>query len=254
MESLFAILGFSWTFCIAGFFLLNIYKTIPIFDISISIGSILALLGSILPGCFILIFIKTSRDALLRLDAGVHIYLIALAIGVGVPFTGYFGAADSNRLFTDTTISTFIRVFAFNIFLSPLWEEITWRGYLAQRLRTLTSEMNSVLLGSIGWSIWHLGFLLILFRGGLPLKLLVFLPFQYFFLGIILNCIFKKGNGVLLPCILLHACYNAGVTAYLGQFDRSLNMNSYISITVTLGVTSLAAFLLAERRIKQKSA
>ncbi len=239
----------SWFIILLQVLTPNIRFHIAALGLAIGAKSILLVAASIVPGMFLVVFHKESRVFLTRVNAGVHVYVIALVIGFALPFSSYLG--DTNPLWYSGMASQLIRGFAINILLSPLWEEALWRGYFYPKVSLMVSPISALLLGALGWTAWHLGYLFFLYENGIEARILLFLPIQYFSLGIILNCIFVLGKRSILPCIFLHANFNAAVAAYYGVYDRVASIGLYAAQTTTMCVAATLLFVLARSKLTE---
>jgi membrane protease YdiL (CAAX protease family) len=79
-----------------------------------------------------------------------------------------------------------------NVFLTPLVEELLFRGVLYQALRRRMPVGSAILISALIFSAMHL-------------SLVLFIPFTL--MGIILAAVYER-SGSLIPTILLHACNN----------------------------------------------
>lgn len=202
----------SWLLYAMGMVVPDLY--IHAFGFSIPASALLIVAASVLPGVLLLILFKDSRVFLLTFKARAGTYLLAVVVGFALPLCANFGSQNSGPLWDHTASVTFVRVFLINIFLTPLWEEILWRGFYYPKVRLNLAGKTAIVAASAAWTVWHLGYITFLYHGGLPLSVLFFLPVQYFCMGIILCSLFELGRSTLLPCILLHASVNASGSAY----------------------------------------
>ena len=239
--------GVSWLLLLLGLLAPQMFLH---FTAHLSLGFITAFVtaASIMPGVGLAVFLKDARVPILRFKAGIHVYVIAILLGLILPFSAQFGCSEGGRLWNSAIPGTIVRVFLLNIWLSPLWEEIAWRGYFYPKIAPLMPTSAAMVVGSLGWMIWHLGFLSFLYKSGLPPRALIFLPVQYFCIGIILSSVFVIGRGSLLPCVCLHAAFNAAVAAYFGTNDRAWNIGCYFAETVAVLVVSIVLFFMANKR------
>jgi membrane protease YdiL (CAAX protease family) len=100
----------------------------------------------------------------------------------------------------------------FFIFLpiSPLWEEIGWRGFLLPLLQKKYNPLVAASILGLIWGIWHAPIYLTLNPEGN--KTVLFLV--YFILGaipitILFTWLYNSTKGSLLPVIIFHASLNA---------------------------------------------
>jgi membrane protease YdiL (CAAX protease family) len=222
-------------------------------NFSIGIPTILIVAASIFPGIILLVCFKELRGWLLGSRAHSRVYILASFLGLVLPFSAHLGCTDSGPLWEQTTLWTITRVLLINISLSPLWEEVVWRGFFYQKIIPIMSRPSAMLTATLGWTVWHVGFLSILFKNGLPWRVLWFLPVQYFCIGIILCAVFRLASNSVLPCVLLHAIFNASTSAYFGGYSRVTNSGCYLAETVTIFIASLLLFVIANRKTVEGS-
>ncbi|HUK87633.1 MAG TPA: CPBP family intramembrane glutamic endopeptidase, partial [Terriglobales bacterium] len=125
-------------------------------------------------------------------------------------------------------------MFLINLLLSPLWEEIIWRGYFYQKLGSMLRASHALLVAGLGWAIWHIGFLFYLHSAGIAMRFLAVLAIQLFLVGLVACCVFTLGKGSLLPCVLLHTAFNSATSIYYGAYGRTADIGSYIAETVAV--------------------
>ena len=158
----------SFFFNIAAHGKSEIVLTIPRNGFSIGSNVVLALLASLVPGVIVLAWSKECRAALLRVGAGIHIYLLALLIGFVLPFLSYLGARHAYPLpWNSNTPVVLIRVFFINLLLTPLWEEVIWRGFFHPKVSSMIGLPRAIFVTAVGWMIWHAGFIFLLYRSGI---------------------------------------------------------------------------------------
>jgi len=232
----------SGAFSIAGWFGPNFTITIHPLQVVVDTQSVLFTAATFLPAFYCFTKFPECRLSLRKLRASWKIYLIAIATGMVLPFTGYFGSHRPEFPWGSEAAMSFGRLFARNLFLVPLWEEIVWRGCFLNKVRLFTSPSSGILLTSIGFTVLHGPKIAVFYSSGLPLEVLLVLPFIYFCLGVILGSVFELGRGSLWPCVLLHASFNAAAGVFAGSYNRSSELGSYVSELVVMVI--LARFFL----------
>lgn len=241
----------SFLFQVAALKKSEIILTVPRNGLSISSHAILILLGSLAPGVALLIWSRECRAALLRSKASVGIYLLAPLLGFALPFVSYIGARHAYPPPWDSnTAVDLLRVFLLNLLLTPLWEELIWRGYFYSRVGPLIGLPRSIFVSALGWTIWHVGFIFWLYRSGFTAAILSIVLVQVFLGGIIQCSIFTLGRNSLVPCVLLHTAFNASTAAYYGRYGRMSDIGSYIA--EALGTLLVCVILL--RCVMRRSA
>jgi membrane protease YdiL (CAAX protease family) len=213
----------------------------------IDTGSILLAIPALVPALYCFVTYPECRLSLGKIDAGWKVYLIAVAAGLILPCTSYLGTHHPEFPWGSEAAVNLARLFAWNLVLSPLWEEIVWRGCFLNKVRSFLSPTSGILLMSIGFTLCHGGRMAILYSAGVPIDVLPFLPFIYFCLGIILGSVFEMSGGSIWPCVLLHACFNAATEVYAASYDRRSELGSYIAEVVIL-VIAAGYFLRAAIR------
>lgn len=240
----------SFFFNIAALGRSEIVLAIPRNGFSIGSSVVLALLASLVPGVAVLAWSKECRAALLRVRAGIHIYLLALSIGFVLPFLSYIGARQAYPLpWNSNTPVVLIRVFFINLLLTPLWEEVIWRGFFYPKVSSMFGIPRAILVAALGWTIWHVGFIFFLYRSGITSPVLLVFAAQVFFGGVVLCSIFTLGGNSLAPCVLLHCSLNASTAAYYGSYGRVSDLGSYIAEALATLLVSAILF----RRVMRKA-
>ena len=100
---------------------------------------------------------------------------------------------------------------------------------------------------SVGWTIWHVGYIAFLYSEGIPKEVLYVLPFTYFFTGLIFGSVFELGRGSLWPCVLLHVGFNAATVVYYTAYNRASELGSYVSELVFVVIVAAILFRMATR-------
>jgi membrane protease YdiL (CAAX protease family) len=245
----------SLFFSIAGSTATQIVVTVPARGgLSLGSNTILLLLGSFLPGVVLLLVSKECRLATFRLKASFGVYAGAVLLGFFLPFSSYLGARVSYLPWNSSTLPTLIRVFAINLPLSPLWEEIIWRAYFFPKVNSMVRRGPSIAVASLGWTVWHVGFLFQLHHSGIRAAIITIFVVQIFLGGIVLCSFFALGRNSLLPCVLMHAAFNASSVAYFGNYNRVNDIGSYVAETVFTLVVAIIVLSVALRRAGNGSA
>lgn len=238
----------NWVLYIAGSFGPDVTITIYSLQFSIDTRFTLLITAPLLPALYCFITYPECRSSLWRISASWTVYLVAIATGLCLPFLSYPGTHYLAFPWGRPVAIHLAMVFAKNLFLSPLWEEIIWRGCFLKKVRSFSSASAGILLMSVGWTIWHGGYIAFLYREGIPIEVLLVLPFTYFFTGIILGSVFEMGHGNLWPCILLHVGFNAATVVYYTAYNRASELGSYISELIFVTVAAVLFFWVATRR------
>jgi len=239
---------FYWTLTIAGSFGPPLSFAIPGLQLAIGSKFVLLMAASLLPAIFCVAIYPECRASLANPKASWATYLAAIVVGPIVPFASYFGSHYSDFPWGSPTAVTLIRVFALNLFLSPLWEEIIWRGCFLKKIEPLCTVSGGILLSAFGWTVWHGGFIAYLCSEGIPVNVLLTLPLIYFSSGIIFGALFQIGRGSLWPCVVLHAGFNAATLVYYRSHDRVSELSSYVAEMIFICGVAAIFFVTAIRR------
>ncbi len=245
-----------WALSFAAAFGPDFTITIHNPEFSVDTKFILLTAATFLPALYCFFVYPEVRSSLKKVNASWMVYLAAIAIGLSLPFLSYPGSHYSDFPWGRDVATHLGRVFAWNIFLAPFWEEIVWRGCFLKRVRSFSSASGGILLMSVGWTIWHGGYIAYLYSGGIPVEALRILPLTYFCVGIILGSVFELGTGSIWPCVLLHTSLNAATTIYYTTFNRAYESSSYVSELIFAAIFAAVFFWLAvrDRRSSQLAA
>jgi membrane protease YdiL (CAAX protease family) len=175
------------------------------------------------------------------------VYVSAVLIGFILPFSSYLGARVSYLPWNSSSLPSLIRIFAINLPLSPLWEEITWRAYFFSKVNSMMRRGPSIVVASLGWTVWHAGFLFQLHHSGIRAPIITVFVVQIFLGGIVYCSLFALGRNSLLPCVLLHTAFNASAAVYFGSYNRVNDIGSYIAETVFTLIVATIVFRMALR-------
>jgi membrane protease YdiL (CAAX protease family) len=237
-----------WTLSIAGSFGPEIKVAIPRLHFSVGSKFVLLMGASLIPAIICVVVYPECRSSLRRINAGWAVYLAAILTGLMLPFLSYFGSHYPGFPWGRSVTITLVRVFALNLCLSPLWEEIVWRACFLRKVRLFSSVPNGILLSSIGWTVWHGGFIAYLYSEGIPIEVLSVLPLTYFCTGIIFGSVFEMGRQSLWPCVLLHAGFNAATLVYYQTYDRVSEVSSYVAELIFTAIIAGLFFRIVIRR------
>jgi membrane protease YdiL (CAAX protease family) len=236
-----------WALSIAASFGPQVRFALPGLQFAIGSKFVLLMVASFLPAVFCVVVYPECRSSLLKFNANSAIYFVALIIGLVLPFFSYFGSHYPAFPWRNPVAVSLVRVFALNLCLSPLWEEIIWRGCFLKKIRSFSSASSAILLSSIGWTVWHGGFIAYLYSEGIPVEVLSVLPLIYFCSGIILGSIFEMGRESLWPCVLLHAGFDASTLVYYRSYGRVSELSSYIAELIFIAIAAGILFRIATR-------
>ena len=243
----FSVCAVYWALCIVGSFGTDYTITIRVLQFSLDTKFILLMAASFLPALYCFVTYPECRSSVWKVNASWKVYLVAIATGLCLPFLSYPGTHYLAFPWGRPVAIHLALVFAKNLFLSPFWEEIVWRGCFLQKVRSFSSASSGILLMSVGWTIWHGGYIAFLYSEGIPIEVLSVLPFTYFCTGIIFGSVFEMGRGSLWPCVLLHIGFNAATLVYYTAYSRASELGSYVSELIFVAVAALIFFIIAIR-------
>ncbi|HUB52963.1 MAG TPA: CPBP family intramembrane glutamic endopeptidase [Terracidiphilus sp.] len=207
-------------------------------ELSIETSFILLTFATMLPGLYCVCAYPESRSSLRKLNASWKLYLAAIATGLILPFTSYFGTRHPEFPWGREALAQLGRVFALNLFLAPFWEEIVWRGCFLNKVRSLYPASGGILLMSVGWTLWHGGYIAYLYSKGMPANVLYIYTPTVFCIGILLGSVFELGRASLWPCVLLHTSFNAATAVYYSEYGRASELGSYVSELVFVAIAA----------------
>jgi membrane protease YdiL (CAAX protease family) len=240
---------FSLSVSVLGSIAPQIVLTIPAKG-GFSVGSktVLLLLSSLVPGFVLLALSRESRSYVFRFKASTGVYTMAVLIGFLLPFTSYLGGKIAYPLWDSRTLPSLARVFVINLFLAPLWEEVIWRAYFFPKANSMMRKGPSIVVTALAWTVWHAGFLFFLYHSGIRATNLSIFAVQIFLAGIILCSFFTLARNSLLPCVLLHAAFNASNAVYYGSYHRVNDSGSYVAEVIVSLAVALVVFRFALKR------
>lgn len=207
--------------------------------------------AAFVPALYCFIAYPECRASISRVAASWKIYLLAIATGLALPFLSYPGSHYYAFPWSRDVALHLARVFGKNLFLSPFWEEIIWRGCFLKNVRSFSSAPGGILFMSIWWTVWHGGYIAFLYSAGIPVQELMVLPFTYFFIGIVFGSVFEIGGESLWPCVLLHVGYNSATVIYYTTYTRISELGSYISELIFVAITAVIFFAIVIKRSRK---
>lgn len=237
-----------WAICILGSFGTDFTITVHPLHSSVDTRSILIIGASFLPALYCIVVYPECRASILKLKASWKVYVLAVATGLVLPFLSYPGTHYYAFPWGRAVALRLALVFSANLFLSPFWEEVIWRGCFLNKARSFSSVPNGILHMSFWCTVWHGGYIAFLYSSGIPIRVLSVLPFTYFFMGIIFGSVFEMAGGSLWPCVLLHVGFNAATVVYYTAYNRASELGSYLSELVFVAIAAGILFRLATKK------
>lgn len=249
-----SICGVYWALSIAGSFAADYTLwTFEAYNLEFVLDTNFVLLESaaLIPAVYCFSCFPECRASIRKFNAGWRIYFIAVLAGLTLPFFSYPGTHYLAFPWGRTVAAHLARGFIFNLFMTPFWEEMVWRGCFQSRIRQLTSIPGGIVLMSLGWTVWHGGYIIALYSKGIPIEVLKILPLTYFCTGIVLGSIFELARGSLWPCVLLHAAFNASTLVYYAEYRRAYELGSYVSELIFLSIAACILFVVTIRTVRK---
>lgn len=128
----------------------------------------------------------------------------------------------------------------FGLFMIPLnfigggFEEIGWRGILQPYLESVLSFIQSTLIVSVIWSIWHLP---LWFIAGTYQSTISFMMFSVAVVGMSFSlAVVRKTTENVFLCILLHSCMNSFLLIFMLKQNYSTIITMAVEIILALVV------------------
>lgn len=133
--------------------------------------------------------------------------------GVAILLSIFVGGSVAQFELSEAFVAAPVGFLAFTLVFGPIPEELGWRGYGLDALRTRMNLFESSLLLAIIWALWHLP--LVFVEGSFQNGLLAYPPslimyFTAFIPGsILMSWIYYRTNRSTLSAILFHFAGNA---------------------------------------------
>jgi membrane protease YdiL (CAAX protease family) len=237
-----------WALSFAASFGPNFTITIRPLQWAVNTKFILLTAATFLPALCCFVVYPEVLSSLKKVNANWKVYLVAVVTGLSLPLLSYPGSHYYDFPWGREVAIHLGRVFAWNLFMAPFWEEIVWRGCFLKRIRSFCSAPTAILLMSVGWTIWHGGYIAFLYSGGIPVEALRILPLTYFCVGIILGSVFEMSRGSIWPCVLMHTSLNSATVIYYTPHNRAYEVSSYMSELIFAAILAAIFLWFAMRR------
>ena len=232
------------------------------------VGLLLSLMGLILgPFVAAIYMIRTSGSRALREDFRerlrnfrlwnpkyllVTIFLMPVVTSLSIGISIAFGEpSDQYQLDREALSSVAMLVVAF--VLAPAFEELGWRGYGVDALRSKMGMLKSSIVFGFLWSAWHAP--LVLMPGTYQHELteigaiyVVNFFVSVLFAGIVANWLYYKHNRSITAGILLHSMLNAtAVLVNAGQPAKTIATGVFAVLIVVILFADRAVMTEGER-------
>lgn len=245
---------FSWTFWFLSHHVVgSIWVKVGDCSLEITKQVVMGALGDLGPGvAAIIVLVKGSgRRGVRQLLARVvprnvkWLTLAILAPSVLVVYALVCEGYRTRELLNLASMETWLRLFAVNVFLSPFWEELGWRGYLLPRLEAMTKPLIASLAVGIIWAPWHAPLYVHTTTLGGPTGAFL-LCFFIFALGlsVLFTWAYNVTNGDLAVLITLHTSFNASTFAFLAGPMAAAGMKPFYAVTLGIWLAALILVVL----------
>lgn len=237
---------FIWTYVTLYLFLLAIGVTMLVADTPwlIEIGIVLSswsatfvfimMFRRIYPNTKFLVFLKSLFKNRVRLSL--------ILIIIGIQSSLLIGVLVSVYLIWDVPIyeqvvssgPALLLLFAYNLILGPLGEEIGWRGFVLNELQKKHSPLMSALLIGIVWGFWHTPLWFMSGYSGMALMqyCLSFLS-GIIAVSIIITACYNLSNNLTVP-ILIHQLFNFSLAIQIGDILPILTVTSVLYVVTAV--------------------
>jgi membrane protease YdiL (CAAX protease family) len=239
-----------WALSFAASFGPNFTITIRSLQWTVDTKFILLLAATFLPALYCFFVYPEVWASLKKVNANWKVYLVSIVTGLSLPLLSYPGSHYYEFPWGRDVAIHLGRVFAWNLFMAPFWEEIVWRGCFLKRVLSFCSAPRAILLMSVGWTIWHGGYIAFLYSGGIPVEALRLLTLTYFCVGIILGSVFEISRGSIWPCVLMHTALNSATAIYYTPHNRAYEVTSYMSELIFAAIIAAILFRFVMRRTR----
>ena len=139
------------------------------------------------------------------------------------------------------------------MFVGPALEELWWRGYGVDALRSRLGEFNASVLFGVLWAVWHVPLFLINHSYQHDLWLMNPIYAINFFvshipLAIVANWLYYKHNRLIPAAILFHCMYDAVAESLnIEQFTKCIITAIYIAFALGVALIDRRAFRAGPR-------
>ena len=214
-------------------------------------------LGGFGPCMSALVLIWRSKDGALKRDSldrlvnprrfslpylAVTLLLAPCISYVSVLISGYFGRPASQMSFVPPMLAWIPLMF-----VGPMLEELGWRGYGMDALRSRLGILNASILFGLLWALWHAPMFFIIHTYQQDLWLMNPIYAINFFvshipLAVVANWLYYKHNRLILAAVMFHFIYDA--------VAESLNIEQFTKCIITVVYLVFALVIVfADRKV-----
>lgn len=237
-----------WVLSLTAIFGTDFNVTIHPLHFTFQTSSILMMASGFLPAFYCFVTFPECRSSIWKVSASWKVYATALVVGLCLPFTGYLGTHNPALPWGRPIAIQLTKQFAMSLALSPLWEEIIWRGCVLNKIRPLTSTPGAILLMSIGWTIWHGGYIAYYSKEGFSIPVLTVFVLIAFFTGIVFGSLFILGRGSIWPGVLAHSAFDAAMPIFYADYNRGNELGSYVAELIFVAIAAGLLLRAATRK------
>lgn len=199
---------------------------------------ILMMFKKLFPQKTLIEYIKDNFKTKIKWQTVILVILLQLVIYIAALFTFSTVNKVNFSSLEFVPLSSILSIFIINITSGPLGEELGWRGFAYNELRTKYSLITSAVIIGLAWGLWH--FPLWLLSGFQGSDLLVYiLVFMVSIIEVsILIALFYDDNRNLFFPILIHFLFNFLLNLVkidlIQLFVYSALFNGLVIITILL--------------------
>lgn len=250
--------AFSWTAWILAARAGDSLVEIRVFTLAVKLTrqGALELLGNVAPGLVAILMLLAGGRGIWPLLVQFRLprcskllYLLAITIPIALNLLMLWAEDGINLGAPDKTqIVSFSKTFLLNLFLTPLWEEIGWRGYLLPTLSKGSSLGRAFAVTSIVGAIWHFALYELMLRVSLFSFTINFIAIVA--LSLILAILWSvSGQNLILPTVF-HVSWNTALNS-LSQIEPTFHAHALILQTLVLWAIVGIMWFFYRRRIQE---
>ena len=232
-------------------------------------GHVLNFVGLLGPMIMALYFVYGSRSPALKQDFKdrlinfrrlnpryllVTILLMPVAMGLAIWISLFFGQSADQYQFIEDSLK-WLPI----ILLAPTLEELAWRGYAVDSLRSKLSMLSSSVMFGVLWALWHAPLFFMKGTYHYDLANMGAIYVINFFVsvipaGIIANWLYYKHNRSIIAGILFHFVVNVvAINFSAAQFTKCIVTVIYIAFAILIILVDRKAFSEGKRNFIEEA-
>ncbi len=135
----------------------------------------------------------------------------------------------------ETSWTTLLIMFGYNLILGPLGEELGWRGFLFNELRKDFNLVKSAIIVGVAWGFWHAPLWLIAsdLTGVQLLQYIIYFLISIISVSIIISVFYSLNHNLLIP-ILIHQLFNYFMAIQTGYILHILPITSFFYLLLAV--------------------